>query len=82
MPFLIQKNNVRYRTGKEKGMTGKVVKVKVVKAYKDMQKMLLFHEGEEHEVTEQRAKELVKAGVAEVLDDKKNNPPPKAAGIK
>lgn len=63
-------------------MQEKIVKVKVLKPYKDMQKMLLFHEGEEHEVTEQRAKELVKAGVAEVLDNKKNNPPPKAAGIK
>lgn len=43
------------------------VKVKTVKEYRDMQKMLLFHEGEIHEVTEERAKELEAFGCAKPI---------------
>lgn len=53
-------------------MSEKMVKVKVVKPYKDMQKMLLFHEGEEHEVTEQRAKELIEKGFVKRIPEKKD----------
>lgn len=48
-----------------------LVTVKVKKPYKDMEKMLLFHEGEEHKVTEKRAKELVGKGLVEIIPEKK-----------
>lgn len=53
-------------------MAEKMVKVKVIKPYKDMQKMLLFHEGEEHEVKEQRAKELIEKGFVKRIPEKKD----------
>ena len=34
--------------------------------------MLLFHEGEEHEVTEQRAKELIEKGFVKRIPEKKD----------
>lgn len=48
-----------------------MVKVQVTKPYKDMKKMLLFEKGETHEVTEERAKELVAAGVVKVITKEK-----------
>lgn len=54
-------------------MPEKKIKVRVTKDYKDMEKMLLFHEGEVHEVKQSRAEQLVKAGVAEIADDRKSN---------
>lgn len=44
-----------------------MVKVQVTKPYKDMKKMVLFEKGETHEVTEERAKELVAAGVVKIV---------------
>ena len=41
-------------------------KVKVIKSYKDLQKMLLFHPGEVHEVDEKRAAELVQKKLVEI----------------
>ena len=42
----------------------------VIRPYKDMEKRLLFYSGEQHQVTANRAKMLVSAGVAKVLSDK------------
>lgn len=42
-------------------------KVKVIKSYKDLQKMLLFHPGEVHEVDDQRAAELEQRKLVEIL---------------
>lgn len=53
-------------------MSEKMVKVKVLKPYKDMQKMFLFYEGEEHEVTERRAKELTEKGFVKRIPEKKD----------
>lgn len=61
-------------------MSEKMIKVRVTKNYKDKEKMLLFQEGEEHEVKQSRAVELVKAGVAELVQAKKNSMAQKAAG--
>lgn len=44
-----------------------MVKVKVIKSYKDLQKMLLFHPGEVHEVDEKRAAELEQKKLVEIL---------------
>ena len=51
-----------------------MVKGKVIKSYKDLQKMLLFHPGEIHEVDEERADELVKSGVAKIVTKTKEAP--------
>lgn len=51
-----------------------MVKVRVMKSYKDRQKMLLFHPGEIHEVDEERADELVKSGVANIVTKTKKAP--------
>lgn len=51
-------------------MSEKLVKVKVTKPYKDMQKMLLFGKGEVHEVGEKRANELVSKGLVEIVKTK------------
>ncbi len=82
MPFLLQKNKCAISHRKERGMSEKMVKVRVTKDYKDKEKMLLFQTGEEHEVKQSRADELVKAGVAELVDTKKNNSSQGAAGNK
>lgn len=47
----------------------KTVKVKVIKKYKDLQKGLLFHPKELHEVTPERAKELEVQGYVEIVKD-------------
>ena len=44
-----------------------MVTVEVTKDYKDIEKKLLFHKGEKHEVKEKRADVLVKAGVVKVI---------------
>lgn len=48
-------------------VTKQKVRVEVVKDYKDKEKKLLFHPGEQHEVTQERAKELVEAGVVKIM---------------
>lgn len=55
---------------KESSETKEVVlsaKVKVIKKYKDMRFNSVMPIGEEFEVSKERAKELVNAGVAEVI---------------
>lgn len=49
-------------------MADKKVTVQVIKPYRDLQKMLLFHTGEQHEVTEKRADELIQKGFVKKLD--------------
>lgn len=58
-------------------MTEKKVMVQVLEPYKDLQKMLLFHAGEQHEVTEQRAEELIQKGLVKKLDTEKPKEPRK-----
>lgn len=48
----------------------KKVTVEVTKEYRDIEKSLVFHVGETHEVTEKRAETLVKAGVVKIEDSK------------
>lgn len=43
-------------------MTEKLITVEVVKPYRDLEKMMIFHPGERHEVTSRRADELVRCG--------------------
>lgn len=43
-------------------VTEKIVMVEVIKPYRDLEKMMIFHPGERHEVTQKRADELVKRG--------------------
>lgn len=62
-------------------MEERFAKVKVVKPYKDMEKMILYQEedvGAEHEEKYSRAKELEKAGVVKIIDEKKREPPSEA----
>lgn len=54
-------------------MPEKMIKVKVLEPYKDMQKMLLFSKGEEHEVSEKRAKELADKGLVEIVKSKQSH---------
>lgn len=49
-------------------MAEKKVTVQVIKPYRDLQKMLLFHAGEQHEVTEKRADELIQKGFVKKLN--------------
>lgn len=58
-------------------MAEKQVMVQVLKPYKDLQKMLLFHVGEQHEVTEKRAEELIQRGLVKKLDTEKPKEPRK-----
>lgn len=46
-----------------------MVKVKVLQDYRDMEKTLLFHKGEVHEVDKTRAEQLVKTGVVQIVKD-------------
>lgn len=46
----------------------KKVTVEVTKEYRDIEKSLVFHVGETHDVTEKRAEALVKAGVVKIPD--------------
>ena len=46
----------------------KKVTVEVTKDYRDIEKSLVFHVGETHDVTEKRAEALVKAGVVKIPD--------------
>ena len=46
----------------------KKVTVEVTKEYRDIEKSLVFHVGETHDVTEKRAEALVKAGVVKIAD--------------
>ena len=48
----------------------KKVTVEVTKDYRDIEKSLVFHVGETHDVTEKRAEALVKAGVVKIADSK------------
>lgn len=43
-------------------VTEKKVMVEVLKPYRDLEKMMIFHPGERHEVTQKRADELIKRG--------------------
>lgn len=49
-------------------MAEKKLTVQVLKPYRDLQKMLLFHAGEQHEVTEKRADELIQKGFVKKID--------------
>lgn len=53
---------------KEDAMAEKKVTVQVLKPYRDLQKMLLFHADEQHEVTEKRAEELIQKGFVKKID--------------
>lgn len=46
----------------------KKVTVEVTKEYRDIEKSLVFHVGETHDVTEERAEALVKSGVVKIAD--------------
>lgn len=46
----------------------KKVTVEVTKDYRDIEKSLVFHVGETHDVTKKRAEALVKAGVVKIPD--------------
>lgn len=46
----------------------KKVTVEVTKEYRDIEKSLVFHVGETHDVTEKRAEALVKAGMVKIAD--------------
>lgn len=43
-----------------------MVKVKVIKQYRDSEKASIFHENDVHEVSDERAEKLIKAGVCKV----------------
>lgn len=51
-----------------------MVTVEVTKDYRDLEKSVLFHKGETHDVTEERADVLVKAGVAKIPTKKSEDP--------
>lgn len=56
-------------------MTEKLITVEVVKPYRDLEKLMLYHPGETHEVTQKRADELVKRGfVKKVVNTKSKEP--------
>ncbi|MDE6210085.1 MAG: hypothetical protein K2M73_10505 [Lachnospiraceae bacterium] len=44
-----------------------MVTVEVTKDYRDTEKQLLFHKGEQHEVNEKRADVLLKAKVVKIV---------------
>lgn len=56
-------------------MTEKLIKVEVVKPYRDLEKLMLYHPGETHEVTQKRADELVKRGFVKKVVNKKSKEP-------
>lgn len=53
-----------------------MVTVEATKDYRDLEKSVLFHEGETHEVTEKRAEVLVKAGVVKIVTEESKAPAP------
>lgn len=58
-------------------MTEKIVMVEVLKSYRDLEKMMIFHPGERHEVTQKRADELVKRGFVKKEANMKSKEPDK-----
>jgi|GEM_PF-6100747 len=46
--------------------------VETIKDYRDIQKSVIFHKGETHPVSDERAKELIKAGVAKIIEPLKD----------
>ncbi len=58
-------------------MAEKLTTVEVVKPYRDQEKMMLFHPGERHEVTQKRADELVKRGFVKKIVNTKSKEPDK-----
>ena len=56
-------------------MAEKLITIEVVKPYRDLEKLMLYHPGETHEVTPKRADELVKRGfVKKVVNTKSKEP--------
>ena len=55
------------------------VMVKVIEDYRDIQKSMIFHKGEKHEVTKARADELVAAGKVVIESDPENKTKSKTA---
>lgn len=58
-------------------VTEKIVMVEVLKSYRDLEKMMIFHPGERHEVTQKRADELVKRGFVKKEANMKSKEPDK-----
>ena len=58
-------------------MTEKLITVEVVKPYRDLEKLMLYHPGETHEVTPKRADELVKRGFVKKVVNMKSKEPDK-----
>lgn len=58
-------------------VTEKIVMVEVSKPYRDSKKMMIFHPGERHEVTQKRADELVKRGFVKKEANMKSKEPDK-----
>ena len=56
-------------------MAEKLITVEVVKPYRDLEKLMLYHSGEAHEVTPKRADELVKRGFVKKVVNKKSEEP-------
>lgn len=56
-------------------MAEKMITIEVVKPYRDLEKMMIFHPGEKHEVTSKRADELVKRGFVKKVVNKKSKEP-------
>lgn len=58
-------------------MAEKLITVEVEKSYRDLEKMMIFHPGEKHEVTSRRADELVKRGFVKKAINVKSKEPDK-----
>ena len=69
--------NIKVAPAQQEGesMAEKLTTVEVVKSYRDLEKMMIFHPGKRHEVTQKRADELVKRGFVKKVVNKKSKEP-------
>lgn len=56
-----------------------MVTVETIQDYRDLEKSMIFHKGERHDVTKQRADNLVDAGVVKIVKPKDNKTPKASA---